>query len=95
MKIFIFFISFYFLSTAKDNLNLKKWKSHAAIVENGQTVFTANSNNQKNLSANENHQGFSFQQQSGEIGVCHLRLKIVCDYGLEFQKALKNTDISL
>lgn len=29
------------------------------------------------------------------MGVCRLRMKVVCNYGLEFQKALKNAEVSV
>ncbi|MBY0384949.1 hypothetical protein K2X05_07310 [bacterium] len=93
MPNFVLILNFIFFLFAEEDLNTKKWRTHTTVQENGQTVLTNNPQKQQTVSVSDAQFGFSFQRQSDEMGICHLRLKVVCDYGFEFQKALKNADI--
>lgn len=91
MKIGILILSFCFLASAKENL--KKWQTQASFVQNGKGFQIISPQEQNDSSFNESDLGFSFEKKSNEMGLCRLRWKVVCDYGLAFQKALKNTEV--
>lgn len=93
MKLFILILHYSLFASA--NLNVEKWNAHAAIVENGKGIKVATPPRERHLSTVGGDFGFSFEKKTNEMGVCRLRLKVVCDYGLEFEKALKNTEVSM
>lgn len=77
------------------NQNDEKWKAHATILEDGKGIRVSTPKRERSFAAVDGDFGFSFEKKSNSMGVCRLRLKFVCDYGLEFQKDLKNSEVSL
>ncbi len=98
MKFLLLYVLLYFMapasSFAEEQILLKQRITRKSIVA-GPTSFLAQTTGDKDLMPGNNEFGFLFKPSDDKNGVCRLRSKLLCDYGMENLKEIKNLQVHI
>ena len=93
LSMIIAVLFFSFQSNAEDTVLLKQTKVQGMVIPAGNSLIGFQTKEEKDLMPGNNDFGFFFRDDGNGKGVCRIRTRVVCDYGMEFTKPIVNREI--